>query len=356
MKLLLLLLLFTRCCVCHLSFEEWKVEYEPSYSSEKEEKERKLIFYENKIQISILNELHPEVEFKINHFGDLSIEEFKNKVLMPSRPPSNHFTPLYQPSNPPEAPEELDWRDKHVVTPVKDQGTVGTCWAFGTTGNLEGQWAIKTGELVSLSEEQLVDCDTSKNISQRQADCGVFGGWPYLALGYVKRTGGIQSADSYPYCSGSGSCYPCVPDGYNISLCGRKPEYCNKEQSCVAKLKPDKFVSGLRVSAIRVIPRDETVVKASLASLGPLSVLIDATFLQFYHSGVWETHFCGPDTLDHAVLLVGYGIHKGVFGDKPYWLVKNSWGQKWGQEGYFMLLRGADMCGVSQEVVSAVLE
>ena len=96
MKLLLLLLLFTRCCVCHLSFEEWKVEYEPSYSSEKEEKERKLIFYENKIQISILNELHPEIEFKINHFGDLSIEEFKNKVLMPSRPPSNHgfHTPL----------------------------------------------------------------------------------------------------------------------------------------------------------------------------------------------------------------------------------------------------------------------
>ena len=91
-------------------------------------------------------------------------------------------------------------------------------------------------------------------------------------------------------------------------------------------------------------------------ALGPLSILIDATLLQFYHSGVWESSFCHEDTPDHAVLLVGYGTHKGLFEEKPYWLVKNSWGEKWGQKGYFMMVRGKNMCGVVEEVVTAVLE
>ena len=134
-----------------------------------------------------------------------------------------------------------------MVTPVKDQGTVGSCWAFGTTGNLEGQWAIKTGSLVSLSEEQLVDCDGSEDVPARRADCGVFGGWPYLALGYIERVGGIESEDSYPYCVGTGKCFPCPATGYNVSLCGPAPEYCNKTHSCVAKINTNKFVPRLKV-------------------------------------------------------------------------------------------------------------
>ncbi|KAI6661208.1 cysteine proteinase 1-like isoform X1 [Oopsacas minuta] len=353
--LLLLLLLLTQGCVCHLSFDEWKVEYGRSYENENEEKLRKLIFYENIIQISLLHELHPGVTFKVNKFTDLSMDEFKKSVLMPSQPPIEYHTSLYHVPDQVEVPDQLDWRTKHVVTPVKDQGTVGTCWAFGTTGNLEGQWAIHSGTLVSLSEEQLVECDGSKDIQLHRADCGVFGGWPYLAMEYIKETGGIQSEDSYPYCSGSGHCYPCPPAGYNASLCGPPPEYCNQSQSCVAKVKPKEFVAGLKIDSVHIIPRNETIIQSSLVAYGPLSVLIDATFLQFYHSGVWETHFCNSATLDHAVLLVGYGTHKGLFDEKPYWLVKNSWGLDWGQDGYFMILRGKDMCGISQEVVTAVL-
>ena len=354
--LLFVLLLSGQLCVCHLSFDAWRRQHNKLYGTETEMRKRREIYYENIIQIQMLNELHPEITFEINKFADLSLAEFKRKILMTSRVPTEFPQSLYHMPNSIQTPLNFDWRRHNAVTTVKDQGTVGTCWAFGTTGNIEGQWAIKIGGLFSLSAEQLIDCDASQDVANGRADCGVFGGWPYLAMEYIKQAGGIESVADYPYCSGTGACYPCVPNGYNVSLCGAAPEYCNKSQSCSAKINPDRFVSGLKVEGFRVIPRDETVMQYSLLSIGPLSVLIDATFLQFYHSGVWDTPFCHSDTLDHAVMLVGYGTYTGVFGTKPYWIVKNSWGLDWGESGYFRLVRGKNMCGVTLEVVSAVLE
>ena len=352
---LFVLLLSGQLYVCHASFDKWRLRHNKQYGTETELQKRKEIYYENIIEIKMLNELHPEVTFKVNKFADLSLAEFQRRVLMPPSPPTEFHKSPYAP-NDVVIPIDFDWRRQNAVTSVKDQGTVGTCWAFSTIGNLEGQWAIKTGGLFSLSAEQLIECDVSQDVGNRRADCGVFGGWPYLALEYVKEAGGIESVADYPYCSGTGGCYPCVPSGYNVSLCGPAPEYCNSSQSCSAKIKPDRFVSNLKVKGYNVIPRDETVMQSSLLSLGPLSVLIDATFLQFYHSGVWDTPFCHSDKLDHAVLIVGFGNEKDLFGSKPYWIVKNSWGADWGEGGYFKLIRGKGMCGVAQEVVSAVLE
>ena len=352
---LFVLLLSGQLFVCHLSFDEWRRQQNKQYGTETELRKRKEVYYENIIQINMLNELHSEVTFEVNKFADLSLAEFQRKVLMPPRSPTEFHQSPYKP-NDVDIPIDFDWRRQNAVTSVKDQGAVGSCWAFSAVGNLEGQWAIKIAALFSLSAEQLIECDASQDAENPRADCGVFGGWPYLALGYVQRAGGIESVADYPYCSGNGDCYPCVANGYNVSLCGRGPEYCNKSQSCFAKINPDRFVSGLKVQGFNVIPRDEEAMQSSLLSLGPLSVLIDATFLQFYHAGVWDTPFCHSDTLDHAVLLVGYGTHKGVFESKPYWVVKNSWGVDWGEGGYFRIVRGKDMCGVTQEVVSAVLE
>lgn len=130
-----------------------------------------------------------------------------------------------------DAPDNFDWRDHGAVTSVKDQGSVGSCWAFSTVGNIEGQWALAGHNLTSLSVEQIVDCDGSQDPPLGRADCGVFGGWPYLALDFVIRTGGLPSEEAYPYCVGTGKCYPCPAPGYNETLCGPPVEYCNATSS-----------------------------------------------------------------------------------------------------------------------------
>ncbi|CAI8043566.1 Cysteine proteinase 1 [Geodia barretti] len=187
-------------------------------------------------------------------------------------------------------------------------------------------------------------------------DCGVFGGWPYLAYQYVQGVGGIESDFAYPYCSGDGKCFPCAAPGYNVTRCGQPPEYCNKTQSCGDKLNSNDFVSGLRVSSWVAVAKNERVMQAELVSRGPLSVVFDASMLQFYHSGVWDPWVCSRTSLDHAVLLVGYGTEKTLLSEKPYWLVKNSWGENWGEKGYFRILRGKNKCGIAEQVTSAVLE
>jgi cathepsin F len=163
-------------------------------------------------------------------YADMTTEEFKNKILL--RPfdvtvsypqfsevkvsPTSRYGNLNN--------DGFDWRDYGAVTPVQDQGTVGTCWAFSTIGNIEGVWFLNNHTLTKLSEEYIVDCDGTHDESH--ADCGVFGGWPYLAYDFVIKSGGVPTEDAYPYCSGTGDCYPCMQGP--ISLCGPPPLYCDK--------------------------------------------------------------------------------------------------------------------------------
>ena len=202
-------------------------------------------------------------------------------------------------------PESVDWRNSNAVTPVKDQGQCGSCWAFSTTGSLEGMYAIQNGDLVSFSEQQLVDCDNFKHGGK---DHGCNGGLMDNAFSWIQENNGLCSEESYPYISAKETCQ---------TTCDNLPN--SQIQSWVDVESSDKAL----MSAI---------------ALQPVSVAIEADQMDFqlYKSGVLTSE-CGT-TLDHGVLVVGYGSEGTETED--YYLVKNSWGTTWGDEGYIKLGRG----------------
>jgi cathepsin F len=250
-------------------------------------------------------------------FADMSPEEFKSRVLMFPRRVSP--VPLKESSNI-SIPESWDWRDKGAVSPVRDQGSLGTCWAFSTAQNIEGQRFLKFGVLEQLSVEQLIECDASADVSRGWADCGMFGGWPYLGFQYLMKAGGIFSEKDYPYCAGEGKCLPCMPRNYDLKLCGDHSDlFCKANNTQGQKLEGlCNPKSGFAVS-IRDWTRfsqDEREIADALVRTGPLSVLVNADSLQYYSGGIVDADSCDPTELDHAVLLVGYGSEDG----QDYWV------------------------------------
>jgi len=246
----------------------------------------------------------------MNQFADLTNEQFntvfkglkKAEVTISGEPEILDTVTL---------PASVDWRTKGVVTGIKNQGQCGSCWSFSTTGSLEGAHALHTGQLVGLSEQNLVDC------SQAEGNNGCDGGLMTDAFQYVINNHGLDTEASYPYTAEDGTCH------YSASNCG----------STLASYQ--NVQSG-----------SESALQVASATIGPVSVGIDASHnsFQLYTSGVYYSPNCSPTQLDHGVLVVGYGSSSG----SDYWIVKNSWGTSWGMNGYIWMSRNRDNnCGIA---------
>jgi len=212
-----------------------------------------------------------------------------------------------------ELPDSIDWRQRGVITPVKNQGECGSCWTFSTTGCLESHHALKTGNLISLSEQQLVDCAQAFN------NHGCEGGLPSQAFEYIRYNGGLESEADYRYVAHN--------------------ERCRFNASKVAATVSDVF---------NISQGDENGIYEAVGSTGPVSICYDVTAgFQLYKKGVYSSLLCHDDAkhVNHAVLAVGYNTTES---NEPYWIVKNSWGEEWGMEGYFWIERGKNMCGLAE--------
>lgn len=285
-----------------------------------EQEKRFGIFKDNLKFIDEHNSRNATYKLGLTKFADLTNEEYRARFLgtvsdakrrvMKAKSASRR----YAFSVGDELPESVDWREKGAVAPIKDQGNCGSCWAFSTIAAVEGINQIVTGELISLSEQELVDCD-------RQYNSGCNGGLMDYAFKFITENGGIDTERHYPYHAVNGNCDPARKNSKVVSIDGYED----------------------------VVASDEMALKKAVAHQ-PVSVAIEAggRYLQHYQSGVF-TGECGTD-LDHGVIIVGYGTENGV----DYWLVRNSWGTNWGDSGYIKIERNFarnknGKCGIAME-------
>ncbi|XWV26879.1 cathepsin L2 [Tupanvirus soda lake] len=312
------------CSVNALTFDHWVVIHKREYKSIDEKILRQNIWKTNYIHVQTQNALNMDYQLEMNQFGDLTFEEFlemhtgfiQSDTIKINNNNQLHFNSIL--------PKYVNWTEKGVVTPVKNQYQCGSCWAFSTTGVVESMHAIKTGKLVSLSEENLIDC------SFDYGNMGCAGGLPSQALDYIIANNGIDTEESYPLISIT--MFDCMVQ----EMC---PCYFNRS------------TVGAKVNGYNhIISGNETNLQYVLSYIGPVSVAIDATNdLQFYKSGVFSDKKCSSSNLNHAVLAVGFG---STVDGREYYIVKNSWGGDWGINGYFLLAKNQNnMCGIATEAV-----
>nr|KYP67745.1 Thiol protease SEN102 family [Cajanus cajan] len=293
--------------------EQWMGEYGKVYKDAAEKEKRFLIFKDNVEFIESFNAVGNKLyKLGVNHLADLTVEEFKASRNGLKRPRELSTTTSFKYENVTAIPAAIDWRQKGAVTPIKNQGQCGSCWAFSTVAATEGIHQISTGKLVSLSEQELVDCDT------KGVDQGCEGGYMEDGFEFIIKNGGISSEAKYPYKAVDGTC--------------------NKADAA----SPVAQIKGYE----KVPPNSEKALQKAVANQ-PVSVSIDAdgAGFMFYSSGIYNGE-CGTQ-LDHGVTAVGYGTANGT----EYWLVKNSWGTQWGEQGYVRMQRGIaakhGLCGIA---------
>jgi len=298
-------------------FIEFQHKYGKVYADAVEFNMRYNIFKANLAKATKMQEKDAHAKWGVTKFMDMTSDEFKNIILMKKTIPTNRPKKNLFAGELPPIPEgtTFDWRSHSpsVVTPVYNQAQCGSCWAFSITENIESQWALAGNQLASLSMQQVVSCDTN--------DDGCGGGDPPTAYEYVIGAGGLEPYADYPYTSENGETGSCQFNQADILA---------------------------HISSYTTIGSEQQA-QSYLTSNGPLSVCVDAESWQYYNGGVITTESDCGTSLDHCVMITGYGTESGV----NYWWVRNSWGTDWGQSGYLQVESGADVCGIAQEITSA---
>jgi C1A family cysteine protease len=294
-------------------FADFKKQYHKLYTP-REEQRRFSIFQENLRKAAENQAKNPKARFGVNKFSDLSTEEFAQKYLMPNfdkskfpKLPAKNFSAPARPNARGCSPDPTtyDWDSCGVCTPVYNQGQCGSCWAFSATETIESYFALDGGQLTQLSMQQIVDCDTGGQ------DQGCNGGFPSSAYQYVQSAGGLDPLSDYPYTAEDGTC------AFNA-------------QEVVATVTNSQSISG----------ESGLYSQTSSSSGGPVSVCVDASSWSSYNGGVLTS--CG-NNVDHCVQLVGYN---GYNSDGAYWVVRNSWGTDWGENGFIWIQIGQDLCSI----------
>jgi len=310
-------------------FKDYKQTYGRSYAAELDE-HRFQCFRNNLNLINLRNSMGGGVErHGVNAYTDLCPVEFKRthlgyrKNTTRTVESASSATPSSSQAGPPATPispsvvvnQTVDWRKLGAVTPVKNQGDCGSCWAFSAVANMEGQWFLAGNKLVGLSEEEVVQC------SVNGGNEGCNGGDTRPAYEFIIKNGGIDSEQDYPYSSGGGTTGTCK----NAKLSKHVATFASYSQ----------------------VASNENTMAAWTNVNGPLSVCVDAASgWQTYAGGIMKN--CRGQSLDHCVLIVGFNDAHSP----PYWIVKNSWGVSWGESGYIYLEKGTHQCGIQEEPTS----
>lgn len=299
-------------------FEEFRTKFGRNYESPQEELARMKVFIKNVEAAQKMSVLDPSATYShLSPMADLDEVEFAqyNTLKVTKDILAEHQRAARKIKRDIALPSSFDWREKGAVTGVKNQGQCGSCWSFATNANIEGNNFVTNGELVSLSEQQLVDCDHRDN--------GCNGGLPSNAYkDLISSETGLELESAYPYNAQDGSCHS------------------------------DKSLMKVFLSSWVPVSTDENDIATALMKYGPLAIGINAGPMQMYSSGIADPFFCSPAALDHGVSLVAFGTESG----KQFWVIKNSWGTGWGEQGYYRLIRGKGKCGMNRMVTSAVVK
>lgn len=303
-------------------FEDFKTKFQVQYSTPEEEAYRFTIFRETIERVAKKNKEHNTNVFGITKFADLTQDEFRARYL--NALPKRIDAPVREPTTDAKSTSSFDWRSKGVVTPVKDQGYCGSCWAHSAVETVESAWALAGHTLTEFSVQQVTSCASD--------DYGCQGGWPYSAFEYIESAGGLATAASYPYVdyyhsSTTTACKSFTVAGGQVTGWSYATTPCSFG-SC-SKQDESKMINNLLVQ--------------------PLSIVVDASEWSDYTSGVFPVSSCSSSAskLDHAVQLVGYTNYGSTSG---YYIVRNSWGTSWGVDGYIYLPIGDNACGIADQV------